>query len=263
MQLLYAREYRAAARESLRGRWPMAVLVGLVASILTGFSASEPSFSIKFNFNIRKDSDLLDEFTRALYENFPPELIYFLSTYIAIVTVISIIVGIIFLILGGPISTGYAQYNMRLVSREEAGFSDLFSQFTPSLILRSFLANLIQAVIVGVATAVGLLLFVIPGIVLLFYLTYSFSMTFYILADHPDYGPWQAIKESYRMMQGHKFRLFALEFSFIGWWILAALTCGIGSLFVSPYENAAKAIFYLELAGDYYNSGAANPEIHY
>ena len=33
MKLNYAAEYRAAAREALRGKWPMAVLVGLVASI--------------------------------------------------------------------------------------------------------------------------------------------------------------------------------------------------------------------------------------
>ena len=117
------------------------------------------------------------------------------------------------------------------------------------MILRAFLANLIQTVIVMAATFIGALLFVIPGIIAGIYLGYSFSMTFYILADHPEYGPWQAIKESFRMMQGHKFRYFRLELSFIGWAILAAFTCGIGYLFLVPYQNAAYAIFYLNWPG--------------
>ena len=64
-------------------------------------------------------------------------------------------------------------------------------------------------------------------------------------------------------MQGHKFRYFRLELSFIGWAILAAFTCGIGYLFLVPYQNAAYAIFYLELAGDYFAFRAANPEVRY
>ena len=266
MKLNYAAEYRAAAREALRGKWPMAVLVGLVASILTGFQINEPAFSV--NLNLETDANSLP-FADLFYEaanNIPYEFYYLITAWtawLAVIAVLSVIIGIIFLILGGPVATGYAQYNMKLVSGEPAGFADLFSQFKPALILRAFLANLIQTVIVMAATFIGALLFVIPGIIAGIYLGYSFSMTFYILADHPEYGPWQAVKESFRMMQGHKFRYFRLELSFIGWAILAAFTCGIGSLFLVPYQNTAYAIFYLELAGDYFAFRAANPEVRY
>ena len=57
MKLNYAAEYRAAAREALRGKWPMAVLVGLVASILTGFQINEPAFSV--NLNLETDANSL------------------------------------------------------------------------------------------------------------------------------------------------------------------------------------------------------------
>ena len=56
------------------------------------------------------------------------------------------------------------------------------------------------------------------------------------------------------MMRGHKWRLFCLQISFIGWAILAGLTCGIGVLWLTPYTEASTAIFYLELAGDYYRA---------
>ncbi|MEI3519908.1 MAG: DUF975 family protein [Anaerosacchariphilus sp.] len=42
------------------------------------------------------------------------------------------------------------------------------------------------------------------------------------------------------MMAGNRWRLFCLQFSFIGWGILCALTLGLGNLALRPYEMAAK-----------------------
>lgn len=42
--------------------------------------------------------------------------------------------------------------------------------------------------------------------------------------------------------------------SFIGWYILAALSLGIGFLWLVPYSNAAYAEFYRTLAGDQFKS---------
>ena len=49
------------------------------------------------------------------------------------------------------------------------------------------------------------------------------------------------------MMQGQKFNLFYLQLSFIGWWILACLTGGIGFLWLAPYYQTAQAAFYQNL----------------
>lgn len=51
-------------------------------------------------------------------------------------------------------------------------------------------------------------------------------------------------------MQGHKWELFVLDLSFIGWAILSGLTLGIGFIWLIPYEQATKANFYRNLAGD-------------
>ncbi len=59
----------------------------------------------------------------------------------------------------------------------------------------------------------------------------------------------EAIERSKVMMVGHKWRLFCLELSFIGWAILCLFTLGIGLLWYVPYYNAAIAAFYLEVSG--------------
>ena len=38
--------------------------------------------------------------------------------------------------------------------------------------------------------------------------------------------------------------LFLLDLSFIGWDLLSLLTLGIGSLFLNPYKEAARASFF-------------------
>ena len=48
-------------------------------------------------------------------------------------------------------------------------------------------------------------------------------------------------------MDGHKWQLFCLDLSFIGWYLLGALCFGIGTLFVEPYHQVARANFYAEL----------------
>ena len=80
----------------------------------------------------------------------------------------------------------------------------------------------------------------IPGIIK----SYSYAMTMYILADHPEMAPLDAIAESKRIMTGNKWRLFCLDLSFIGWLVLCILTFGILTLWVAPYQQCARAEFY-------------------
>jgi uncharacterized membrane protein len=69
----------------------------------------------------------------------------------------------------------------------------------------------------------------------------------YILADNPNIGVKKAIALSNEMTMGHKYDIFVLDLSFIGWYLLGAIAFGIGIIFVFPYENATKAELYLVL----------------
>ena len=53
------------------------------------------------------------------------------------------------------------------------------------------------------------------------------------------------------MMKGRRLRLFLLDLSFIGWFLLTGVTFGIAGLYVIPYFKAADTEFYRELKADY------------
>ena len=52
------------------------------------------------------------------------------------------------------------------------------------------------------------------------------------------------------MMKGHKFDLFYLYLSFIGWFILSILTCGVGFIWLIPYVQMSVAAFYEDLKSE-------------
>ena len=68
------------------------------------------------------------------------------------------------------------------------------------------------------------------------------------MAEFPDLRVMDALRESNRLMRGNKWRLFCLEISFFGWMLLGSLTV-IGSLWVNPYMDAARAAFYMDVTG--------------
>ena len=90
-----------------------------------------------------------------------------------------------------------------------------------------------------------MLLFIIPGIIA----SYSYAMTPYILAEHPELKAREAMQKSKEMMDGHRWRFFCLQMSFFGWALLSILTLCIGLLWLVPYEYAAYAAFYREVSG--------------
>ena len=90
-------------------------------------------------------------------------------------------------------------------------------------------------------------LFIIPGIIK----SFSYAMTPYILEEHPELSAYDAIQRSRKMMKGHKFDLFYLYLTFIGWFILCIFTAGIGYLWLSPYIETTKAAFYQDLKQEF------------
>jgi hypothetical protein len=103
----------------------------------------------------------------------------------------------------------------------------------------------------GVLNFLWYLLLIIPGIVK----SYAYSMVPYILADNPNIGHSRAVELSMQMTEGHKFNIFVLELSFIGWYLLGMLLLFVGMLFVRPYEDATKAELYIVLRQNALDNG--------
>ena len=147
--------------------------------------------------------------------------------------------GAVYFVLGGIVSVGYAKFNLLLVDRLDGSFDNLFEYLV--YWKTTALARLLKDIYILLWS----LLFIIPGIIM----SFSYAMTDYILAEHPEISASEALSWSKEMMEGNRFRLFCLQLSFIGWDILCLFTFGIGNLWLTPYKQAAIAAFYRDISG--------------
>lgn len=109
---------------------------------------------------------------------------------------------------------------------------------------RNYIRNVAALFLRDLFTFLWSLLLVVPGIMK----AYSYRMVPYILADDPGMDAKEALDVSSRMMYGHRWNAFVMDLSFIGWYLLCAVTFGILAIFyVNPYVDAAHAELYLAL----------------
>ena len=229
---MFAKDYRDLARENLRGNWKLSVIAGMLACLLGGLIVGTsffPEMELKIeDMNFR---DLKELFTFVLFNG-------------GIIIQVTSILNLVHFILGGVLQLGYAQYLLNQHDRREFQLNDLFSKFD------YFGAGFCQNFLRGLYVFLWSLLFVIPGIVA----QYRYAMTPFIMAEHPELTASEAIRASKKMMDGNKWALFCLDFSFFGWALLCALTLNIGNLWLNPYRNAAYAAFYRRVSvSDPYN----------
>ena len=90
-------------------------------------------------------------------------------------------------------------------------------------------------------TTLWSLLLVVPGIVK----HYEYLMVPYIIAENPAMDYTEAFQISKQMMDGEKMEAFIMDLSFLGWYLLSAVTCGLLAIFyVNPYVQASFAEMY-------------------
>lgn len=147
-------------------------------------------------------------------------------------------VGIAALIVAGPLTYGVHGITLACARGFSWKIEHLFKGFTKAF-GESIILNLLQSVFIFLWS----MLFVIPGIVK----TYSYAMSYYIANDNPGLSANECITKSREMMRGHKWQLFCLDLSFVGWYIIGSLCFGLGTLLVVPYHEVARANFYAEL----------------
>ncbi len=140
-----------------------------------------------------------------------------------------------------PIVVGSYWVYLRLVRGETAQISDIFIPITNANV---FIKTILTTLLAGIFTILWSLLFIIPGIIK----SIAYSQVYYILKDHPEYSPNQAITKSRELMDGNKWKYFVFGLSFIGWWLLCLVTIGLALIWVVPYYSTAAAKFYDQLS---------------
>lgn len=144
-----------------------------------------------------------------------------------------------------PIGYGWSNALLSFVRSNEEGTSGLsemwhffrrdYSRSVPALLLVTVLSTLLGIVTLGIGAIV---------------LSYAYGMVPYLLRDYPELGVREALRTSKEMMKGHKWDLFVLDLSFIGWLLLGIMTAGIGLLWVAPYMDTTHAAFYEDLKNE-------------
>jgi len=212
-------DYKREALAALSGNWPQAVLATLVATAC-GCIAYTPYMSMSVKVQLDPTSVGIGA------------LLAFELLTVLLMWAVTI-----------PLEVGYANsFKKLLVERDDNLVSNMFSQgFKPYL--RTIWAMFLYALFVGLWS---LLLF-IPGIIK----SFSYAMTIFIIRDNPELSANQAIERSMAMMKGHKFDLFYLFLSFIGWGFLCLFTLGIGYLWLIPYMMTSVASFYMDVKAEY------------
>lgn len=144
-----------------------------------------------------------------------------------------------------PVATVLAYtWVLRYIRTSQTTIDDYFK---PVASLRGFLYPIWVSIIIGIKMIIGFILLFIPGILVII----KYSQVMFVMADLPGLRASEYQRISREMMIGHKGQWFRLAFSFIGWYLLEALTCGILSIYVLPYKSTAFALFYEQIRVEY------------
>ncbi|MDA0922584.1 MAG: DUF975 family protein [Bacteroidetes bacterium] len=140
------------------------------------------------------------------------------------------------LLLAGPLNLGLCMYFLKISNSESPGIENIINGFQP--LLQVLLLYFVSSLLI----VLGLLLFILPGIVL----SMGFSMSYYIMAEQQDVTFVEALQKSWDLTQDHKMDLFLLNIRFIPWYVLGLLCLVVGVFVVIPWHQTTLALVYKE-----------------
>lgn len=91
----------------------------------------------------------------------------------------------------------------------------------------------------AVALVIGLCIYVPVSL--------GINLAYYFMFDFPQYEGRETLALCWRIMKGHKVRLFLLELSFLPLMLLCILSFGVGFLWLNPYMQMTYTRFYLDM----------------
>lgn len=267
------RDLKERAKGTLRKYYWQAFVVALVLMIVGGTSIGGPfnggggSGRSNGDNNPAISTNIQENLTNQLpdFENFhfdsdfnveKLERIPFLPWFIGAAAVGTVVFFIAFslvwrVFLGYPVEVGCRKFFVKATTDEQA-FNQMASYFN-----NDSYWNVVKTMFMrGLFNFLWYLALIIPGIVK----SYGYSMVPYLLTDNPKMDYREAIELSQNMTVGHKLDMFVLDLSFIGWYLLGLLACGLGGVFVNPYYESTRAELYLVLRGVAIEKGICRPE---
>ncbi|MCL2400873.1 MAG: DUF975 family protein [Defluviitaleaceae bacterium] len=228
------REIRAAARQAMANRRGVAILLPIVLVLVIIGMVLIPSIGMII-------SEIMDIFV--LY-------------------VVFLVIYIIVLLFADVLAVGFWGAYTKIYMDEEVGVGEIFSGYRKfgrnwlAILWTAFMMLvwlvvmglvLLAMYIVGYHVGLAFLPFLVLPVLYIFLIAkiYSYYYVYEVLHQSENISPIQALRASVRITKGHRWSMFVMGLSFIGWYILGLLTFGILLVvFVNPY-------FYTSITGHY------------
>ncbi len=211
-------EYKRVGKANFNRETGSMIFVTFILSLVEGGGMS-------FNFNS------INSETNSDFEAFA---IIAVTVLVAVCSIISLAVSIL---VKPVILTGCCKCLINNSCGHKINLNDIFSYFNKENYKNVVIVHLMKSLVEFLYT----LCFIVPGIVK----SYEYFCVPYLVALNPNMNESEIRELSLNLMCGHKWDLFMLRLSFIGWHLLSILTCGILEIvYVSPYLKASEAAFF-------------------
>lgn len=169
-------------------------------------------------------------------------------------------------VLYGFLDLGSCYLCLKIICRQRNGYQDIFFGFHRGNVLKTLGLTAVRLILNYLCLGAGqylmsnylitqdyhLLLYALIAYTLGYciYIPVALALdnTYFLLLDFPEKKIGGILKSSFRLIRGNRKRLFLLELSFIPLQLLAFLSFGVGSLWLSPYMHMTYTLFYIDLA---------------
>ena len=206
---------KADARERMRSAVPKPYYEGLLFVLVAGILSALSTAMMLSNLTEVNTDIYMKYILAGRYE----DAVRYLQTLDPPLT--NYLISNVLDVFRGIVAAGLSIFAMNTLRKQEASLWNLldgFGRFFPLLILLLVMRFLLSF---------WFYLLIIPAI----FAYYRYRLAVYLMIDHPQLNAFQCILLSGRMMRGHKWDLFLLDLSFLGWSLLASLPISIGAVF--------------------------------
>ncbi|MGN0641894.1 MAG: DUF975 family protein [Huintestinicola sp.] len=232
------------AKAALKNYYGLAIVVTLIVTLLAGGSSVGYSFSSPSGSSSDTEEYYEDYFEGYFDDHYTGEsedynsdaAVAALVGVTGVIVLFALAIGFAYsAFVALPIQVGQNRFYLDARAGEPE-IGKVFSQFRQG----RYMSTVKTMFIMQLKVFLWSLLFWIPGIIK----SLEYALVPYIMAENPQVDRKRAFEISRNTMNGEKANLFGLQLSFIGWYLLGGITCGIGMFFIMPYVNATMAEFY-------------------
>ena len=250
--------YKERGKEIVKTNFWILVLASFVANLLGGnssfnFSSGSGSAAITIGGSKINYKEIFDIETGKINEGIL-EILGATFAVASIILLVTLLIGMVYnIFVGSIIQLGKKKLFLENVEDPNETIGLIFDGFTGGKYMQRVKVMLLYHLRIWL----GYLLFLIPGIIA----SYKYYLVPYIVAENPDIDIKRALELSKEMTNGHKFDIFVMELSFLGWLLLSGCcTCGILTFWVNPYMESSFAVMYTELKNDAITNGIATAD---